>query len=162
MKLTKIKILKKINKIWIFIVFMPMLIFVVFNTGIVFPISDSLKGYMFFSFPYFFDFKNNQFVIFEKYLITAEEKRRLLKEVIGLPGDKILIKENEMWVNDNKIGELLSKTSLGKNLSPNKEKIVPKDHLFVRGTDKQSFDSRYEEFGFVPFKDIQKKAVRLW
>lgn len=161
-QLPKIEKINNKNKLILLFFVFSSLSLILFNTNFVFPKSNSLEGKVFFSFPPFFDFRRHQFVVFDKNLIILGGNANVLKEVVGLPNDKIIIKENIMWVNDIKIGEILPKTRLGKKLSANQEKIVPKNHLFVRGTNKFSFDSRYEEFGFVAFKDIQKKAVRLW
>jgi signal peptidase I len=161
-KFIKIEKIRNKNKLILLFFVYPLFFLILFNTKFVFPKSNSLEGKVFFSFPSLFDFQRHQLVVFDKNLKILGGKVNILKEVVGLPGDKIIIKKNIMWVNNIKVGEILPKTRLGKMLSPNQEKIVPKDHLFVRGTNKFSFDSRYEEFGFVPFKDIQKKAVRLW
>ncbi len=84
-----------------------------------------------------------------------------IKRIIGLPGDRIKIDQNGVYVN----GELQKETFLpagtdtsgGMFLPLNKEVTVPADNFFVMG-DNRSGSSDSRAWGFVPKKDIIGKV----
>lgn len=91
-----------------------------------------------------------------------------IKRVVGVPGDKIQIINNRVFVNgnlykcqfakwtDNKI--LPSYASPRDNYGPI---TVPRNEVFVMGDNRDnSFDSRY--WGFVPYKDIVGQAFLIY
>ena len=80
-----------------------------------------------------------------------------IKRIIGLPGDKILIENNEVYVNGIKLEEayISAKTNLweGGFIKEGVPIIVPADHVFVMGDNRpRSSDSR--EFGPIPIDSI--------
>lgn len=81
--------------------------------------------------------------------------KTLAKQVVGLPGDSIEIQENQIFVNGTAYGAIQKQSSSGKIYHPTTFSRVSKGHFFVIGHHKESFDSRYEEFGFVSYDDIQ-------
>ena len=88
-------------------------------------------------------------------------KNRLIKRVVGLPGDTIDIRSNEVYRNNLKITEKYIKgiTYINQYDFP---LTVPKDKIFVLGDNREnSNDSR--AFGLVDFKSIEGKALmRYW
>lgn len=67
----------------------------------------------------------------------------LLKEVVGLPGDLIEIRDNAVFLN----GSRLSSSEIAKALSVkafNNKEVIPMGSIWVMGVDSEaSFDSRY-------------------
>ena len=83
-------------------------------------------------------------------------KTKLVKRVIGLPGENIKCKDNELYINDKKIEDMgLSRTAdfTLKELY-NIEKI-PEGFYFVMGDNRaNSLDSRSSRVGMISEKDI--------
>jgi len=80
-----------------------------------------------------------------------------IKRVIGLPGDKILVSNGQVFVNDQLINEnyISATTNLWETgyLKENEPIIVPQNYVFVMGDNRpRSSDSR--DFGPVPIESI--------
>lgn len=84
-----------------------------------------------------------------------------IKRIIGLPGDRIMIQNNEVYLNGQILQEnyIAAKTTLfqGGFMQEGVEVVVPENHLFVMGDNRpRSSDSR--EFGFIPITDVIGKV----
>lgn len=89
---------------------------------------------------------------------TDEGEKLYIKRVIGLPGDTIDIKENEVFVNGKKQDQ--SFTNDGITPGYVKGFKVPKGELYVMGDNRVvSIDSRRSSVGTVPIKKIAGVAV---
>jgi len=80
-----------------------------------------------------------------------------IKRVIGLPGDKIIITNGQVFVNDQILKEnyINSTTNLWENgfVKENEPLIVPENHIFVMGDNRtRSSDSR--DFGPISIQSI--------
>lgn len=97
-------------------------------------------------------------------------KERLIKRLIGLPGDRIEVKNGKVYVNGTVLAEKYvaeaatytwTKTeSSDAKFTPNQ--IIPQGHYLVLGDNRNnSFDSHY--WGFITKDKIVGKAiVRFW
>lgn len=83
----------------------------------------------------------------------------LIKRVIGVPGDTIAIKDNQMYIN----GKLIDEKYIKEPMVANKdmEVQVPKGKIFVMGDNRNnSLDSRSLIVGLVDYKkDVIGKVV---
>ncbi|HQS84678.1 MAG: signal peptidase I [Alphaproteobacteria bacterium 16-39-46] len=86
----------------------------------------------------------------------------LTKRLVGLPGDSIEIRNGSLFVEGKKVGPLQPQTKDGKSLTSLKAHIVPKGFVFLSADHPRSFDSRYEEFGFVNEKCIKGRCFGLF
>jgi conjugative transfer signal peptidase TraF len=118
--------------------------------------SDSLPYHLFFSRKGQPKLERGRIIAFINPRLSTD---LLAKEIIGLPGDKIFIKEQSVFINDKPIGKVLEKSSSGKKFNPIQEGVIPEGYVFVCGAHEQSFDSRYQEFGLINIENIKES---LW
>lgn len=94
----------------------------------------------------------------------SNQGRYLVKRVIGIPGDRIEIKDGVLYRNDRKVDEpyINSRIEDG-NYGP---VVVKKGTVFVLGDNRHRYasrDSRYENVGLVPMKLLDGKVeLILW
>lgn len=88
-------------------------------------------------------------------------RNRLIKRVIGVPGDKVEIRDNVLYVNDVPMEEEYARVdpSLGFVANGNMEPVVVREgELFVLGDNRgQSMDSR--NFGVIDMDWVEGKAI---
>lgn len=92
-------------------------------------------------------------IVFKSKVVSKEGHSRLLKRVIGLPGDTIEIKDGSVFRN----GVLLNEEYLKEAGTPgNVEKFtVEENRVFVLGDNRaNSLDSRNRNLGTVSYEDI--------
>ena len=109
-------------------------------------------------------FKNGDILILYKLskikrfdvIVLHEEKdnEKIIKRVIGMPGDTVAIKDGEIYINDEKIDD-----EYAYGMTSDYERITLKsDEYFILGDNRLiSKDSRY--FGPIKEKEIKGKVV---
>lgn len=88
-------------------------------------------------------------------------KKNVIKRIIGLPGDSIEIKANQVFVN----GQLLTEPYIKAGMTNGTFfGTVPEDHYFIMGDNRLvSSDSRNPEIGFIDQQQIEGKVyLRLF
>ncbi|AIE59289.1 signal peptidase I [Bacillus methanolicus] len=110
---------------------------------------------------------------FDVIVFHANKKEDFVKRIIGLPGDKIEYRNDQLYVNDKKIDEpyldIYRKQIPGGRLTGDftlkeitGEEKVPPGKLFVLGDNRLgSWDSR--QFGFISVNQVVGKVnLRYW
>jgi conjugal transfer pilin signal peptidase TrbI len=93
--------------------------------------------------------------------VIAPEK--LLKQIMGVPGDILEVKEDKVFINDKFIAQLVKKSSRsGTVYHAISSQIIPNDKYFLFASHKESYDSRYEEFGLVDIKNIEREVWPIY
>ncbi|QQS38550.1 signal peptidase I [Candidatus Woesebacteria bacterium] len=97
--------------------------------------------------------KRGDVIIFEAPGANGDE---FIKRIIGLPGEKVAIKENKLYINGNELKESYLPSTFdtlpGAFLQENEEKVIPENSYFVLGDNRRhSSDSR--SWGFIE-KDV--------
>jgi hypothetical protein len=98
---------------------------------------------------------------FGRFVMTNHSMSKIpvAKQVKGVEGDRILIKNRSIYVL-HKVGEISEKNSKGEPVSPIKSGVIPRGYVFLAGSNNKSFDSRYSSFGLV--KKDQCRGIYAW
>lgn len=100
----------------------------------------------------------------ESYLSFQNDwfKGSLIKQVIGIEGDKIITDEQgEIWIA-RRVGKPLPHSKDGKILHPITPGIIPPGYVFTYAPHSRSFDSRYQEVGLVQVDKTLGLAIPLF
>lgn len=99
-------------------------------------------------------------------VVDNEIHDRLIKRVIGLPGDSIEYRDNKLFINNKYVKEDYTSSETNdftlKDICNCKE--IPKDYYLVLGDNREvSIDSRSSDVGLVKKDDIVGKTIfRFW
>lgn len=85
-----------------------------------------------------------------------------IKQVIGFPGDRITRKGVNFYLNDGYLGIAKTHSHTGEVLQPGPTGTIPQDKYFVWTPHPDSYDSRYEDIGWISKDRIIGRAVRLF
>lgn len=107
----------------------------------------------------FYDLKLGEVIVFKAPL---DPEKDYVKRVIGVPHDRVLLKNGGIYINDKKLDESAYikpgiETNQGAFLRESQEIIVTDDSYFVLG-DNRLYSSDSREWGFVPKKNIIGKS----
>lgn len=103
-----------------------------------------------------YDKKYNRGDIVVVNYFNGEKEERLIKRVIGLPGEKVEYNENKLYINDKKVEDRFAKDTENFELSyiDIDMKKIPEGYYFVIGDNRNnSIDSRI--IGLVKKEDIK-------
>jgi type IV secretory pathway protease TraF len=110
--------------------------------------------------PEFRDFRQGDYLLFDKHLDQAQTDR-LLKKVGCAPGQRLSAVEGKFSCDGHFLGRALARDAKGNPLPQFIfNGIVPAGSLFMVGSHPRSYDSRY--FGFIHADSVFKKAYPLW
>jgi signal peptidase I len=107
-------------------------------------------------------------VIFEmpeqlKKLTRSEGDVRVMMRVIGLPGEKVEIRENQVFINDQLLNEPFERIVESDDPRRNfNALIVPENEYFVLSDNRaNSMGSRYREYSTIKRQVIYSKVVEI-
>lgn len=105
-----------------------------------------------------------RFDIIVFYPYGRKNKEYFVKRIIGLPGETIQIKGEDIYINDKKLSEHYGKDPIVKAGIAANPITLAEDEYFVMGDNRTlSFDSRYEEVGPVKRENIGGRVIlRVW
>jgi signal peptidase I len=114
------------------------------------------------------DVNRGDLVVFERPEGETSDVKDLIKRVIGLPGDEVVIKDNSVWINGERLEEdylpvgTVTKQGTRANCTDETPCVVPDEFVWVMGDNREhSFDSRY--FGPIGEDTIVGRAfLRIW
>ena len=116
--------------------------------------------------------QDNQLLLLSKYknnyqrfdiVVFNFNNSKLVKRVIGLPGDYVEYKDNKLYINGNYVEETFGHaTTADFSLKDIGYQTIPKDMYFVEGDNRvDSLDSRY--IGLISKKQIEGVvSISLW
>jgi signal peptidase I len=97
-----------------------------------------------------------------KELNNLENNAQFMKRIIGLPNEKIEIRDNEIYINDKQLSEPFEKIVDEKDRKKSfRSFTIPKDEYFLLGDNRpNSLDSRYWKNPTIKKSDILGKVIR--
>ena len=84
-----------------------------------------------------------------------------LKIITGMPGDTVTRKDRMFYINGQYVAEAKALTNKGYPLTPGPTGVIPPGHYFVWTPHKDSYDSRYNEIGWITTQHILGTARRV-
>ena len=85
-----------------------------------------------------------------------------IKQVVGLPGDRVRRVDRVVWVNDRAIGIAKPTSKAGWSLLPAVGGVIAPDDYFMATPSPDSLDSRYALCGNIPLTDIIGKVYEIF
>lgn len=95
--------------------------------------------------------------------ICDENVQMMMKPIVAVPGDKVEIKDNKIFVNEKFVVERLEKDGYGKSIKsvkPGIYNVTEGEYWMISTYNKGSFDSRY--FGAVKAENLKYSLVPLF
>ena len=102
----------------------------------------------------FGEFQRGDIIVFHFPLNPDEE---LVKRIIGLPGDHVVVKDNQVYVNDR----LMNETYIAAAPLYSGDWTVPEGTLFVLG-DNRNNSNDSKDWGLLPQENVVGKAILIY
>lgn len=105
------------------------------------------------------DPKKGEIIVFR---YPKDQSRDFIKRVIAVGGDTIEMRDGKVFVNGVMLEEnyIYKDDPKGPNMSNYKKTVVPEDHIFVLGDNRNnSEDSRFADVDFVPLDLVKGRAL---
>ncbi len=102
----------------------------------------------------FGEVERGDIIVFHFPLNPSEE---LIKRVIGLPGDRVLVENNQVFVN----GQMLNEAYIAQAPLYSGQWTVEEGTLFVLG-DNRNNSNDSKDWGFLPHENVVGKAVLIY
>lgn len=100
---------------------------------------------------------HNHIVAFES--LSNEQDTTYVKRIVGIPGDKIVIKNGRLYVNDEKYDDVADTEAITYKGLAESEMTLLEDQYFVLGDNRNnSEDSRYPSIGVISKEQIKGKV----
>jgi signal peptidase I len=104
---------------------------------------------------YFFGEVNRGDIIVFHFPVNPEEE--LIKRVIGLPGDRVMVQNNQVFVN----GQALNEPYIAQSPLYDGEWTIADRHYFVLG-DNRNNSNDSKDWGLLPSENVVGKAVLIY
>ncbi|NPV52159.1 MAG: signal peptidase I [Firmicutes bacterium] len=89
-----------------------------------------------------------------------DPRRKFIKRVIGVPGDRMEIRDGSVFLNGSKLDEPYTLDLTYGTYGP---EVVPEGRVFVLGDNRNnSEDSRFADVGFVPLSNVVGHAFLIY
>ena len=86
-----------------------------------------------------------------------------IKRLVGLPGDKIAIKEGSLWLNDRGLTEPYLKSTPASNLEIDRDWVVPEGTVFVLSDNRILGTEDSRKYGPIPKQSVECQMImRIW
>lgn len=106
--------------------------------------------------------KNGDYILFSAPNTSLYAGMKLIKQVVGVSGDKVAVIGSDVFVNEKLIGVAKTRAKNGAALRVTNDSEIPKGLYFVANSHIDSYDSRYLDFGLIDEKDIIGVAFAIW
>ena len=85
-----------------------------------------------------------------------------VKYMKGVPGDEVIRQGQSFYLNGEYIGDAKKESTGGVALRPSDSGVIPNNYYFVWTGHANSFDSRYQQIGWIPQNSIIGSAYRIF
>lgn len=136
-------------------------LFACYKCGYAHNITQSLPHKHFFIYKTK-NIKNGDYILFSAPKTSFYVDMKLIKQVVGVSGDKVAVQDSDVFVNKRLIGKVKKRSKNGVTLRVTHDSEIPKGHYFVANSHVDSYDSRYLDFGLIDEKDIIGVAFAIW
>lgn len=86
-----------------------------------------------------------------------------IKRLVGLPGDKIAIKEGSLWLNGRGLTEPYLKSTPASSLEIDRDWVVPEGTVFVLSDNRLLGTEDSRKYGPIPKQSVECQMImRIW